>query len=826
MNESSENNISANSVDCIYTKENNINILKMGSEKQFPEGMDVQNTSLFQDLKLKRRRLKHLLASVTATNDMVSTKSYSEADSDRHSDNSSESGESGYVSFASSSSLLEERCKRIQEDAPIKAESNALILPPPFTGQIDGVPNTMHVGVAYLGIPDGVFLPNGQAENAPNGLQNFDTMKMELMPVVTSISENIPLNGMASIPVSTMVGKMGSGLQPVFFTTMPSGFIMTSGGPVPVMKPTIISSKDIKMNDQIQKRNVAGNPSVMCGQDSFCEEDQQKKRALETDFIEHYTNGNFMYHGHMTFQSSMSTTSMNPKVDIGNEERYQLEPLVCAICNDKATGLHYGIITCEGCKGFFKRTVQNKRVYTCVGSGDCEINKVQRNRCQFCRFKKCLQMGMVLAAVREDRMPGGRNSGAVYNLYKVKYKKHKRSGQSGKVYKQKVARIHMESSQQMVMEPVSSKPQTIASFTTSSTSHVQTPSCYGGLQSSYFQIRDHVERVEKKESLDNYSHALHDSFDRHEEWNDNGGKMYSKVGRARDGHRHEVSQVMGKEGSDTEVKMAKSTSHHTTGQCVKEVEIRDSRYSENLVSPSHVHQKKSNFSFLISELLQCDSMLDIANLHEVKQIIGSGKGVTEVLCRLGDEIVMKLVHWTKQLPFYSELTTDIHSQMLSDKWHELLLLITTAYKAVTSSENMEKLTYGELYAENFSKLQMYLNHMFSKDFELEQLQAEVGETLGKITHVMLRFIQMHLTREEFACLQVILLLNYTGTIPNKQLEYVQDKYSTALQDFIREQFSAEPNRYGELLLLLPHIQTASALLLQSKMIYIPFFLNA
>ena len=50
------------------------------------------------------------------------------------------------------------------------------------------------------------------------------------------------------------------------------------------------------------------------------------------------------------------------------------------------------------CKGFFKRTVQNRRVYTCVGgSGECEINKVQRNRCQYCRFKKCLQAGMVLA---------------------------------------------------------------------------------------------------------------------------------------------------------------------------------------------------------------------------------------------------------------------------------------------------------------------------------------------------------------------------------------------------------------------------------------------
>lgn len=98
----------------------------------------------------------------------------------------------------------------------------------------------------------------------------------------------------------------------------------------------------------------------------------------------------------------------------------------CMICDDKATGLHYGIITCEGCKGFFKRTVQNKRVYVCVAEGQCAITKQQRNRCQYCRFQKCLRQGMVLAAVREDRMPGGRNSGAVYNLYKVKYKKHKK----------------------------------------------------------------------------------------------------------------------------------------------------------------------------------------------------------------------------------------------------------------------------------------------------------------------------------------------------------------------------------------------------------------
>lgn len=72
--------------------------------------------------------------------------------------------------------------------------------------------------------------------------------------------------------------------------------------------------------------------------------------------------------------------------------------------------------------------MQNKRVYVCVSATagasagavrDCPMTKAQRNRCQFCRFQKCLRQGMVLEAVREDRMPGGRNGSAIYNLYKV-----------------------------------------------------------------------------------------------------------------------------------------------------------------------------------------------------------------------------------------------------------------------------------------------------------------------------------------------------------------------------------------------------------------------
>merc|ERR1719445_1283207 len=39
---------------------------------------------------------------------------------------------------------------------------------------------------------------------------------------------------------------------------------------------------------------------------------------------------------------------------------------LCPVCGDKVSGYHYGLLTCESCKGFFKRTVQNKKVYTCV----------------------------------------------------------------------------------------------------------------------------------------------------------------------------------------------------------------------------------------------------------------------------------------------------------------------------------------------------------------------------------------------------------------------------------------------------------------------------
>ena len=71
------------------------------------------------------------------------------------------------------------------------------------------------------------------------------------------------------------------------------------------------------------------------------------------------------------------------------------------------------LFSCEGCKGFFKRTVRKELTYVCRESKDCLIDKRQRNRCQYCRYMKCLNTGMRREAVQEERhrTNGGRGGG-------------------------------------------------------------------------------------------------------------------------------------------------------------------------------------------------------------------------------------------------------------------------------------------------------------------------------------------------------------------------------------------------------------------------------
>ncbi|VDL97469.1 unnamed protein product [Schistocephalus solidus] len=67
----------------------------------------------------------------------------------------------------------------------------------------------------------------------------------------------------------------------------------------------------------------------------------------------------------------------------------------CRVCGGRSSGFHFGALTCEGCKGFFRRTEETASRLVCVGGKDnCSITPRSRNACKACRFRRCLRAGM------------------------------------------------------------------------------------------------------------------------------------------------------------------------------------------------------------------------------------------------------------------------------------------------------------------------------------------------------------------------------------------------------------------------------------------------
>uniref|UniRef100_A0A8C0HQ33 Nuclear receptor subfamily 4 group A member 2 n=1 Tax=Buteo japonicus TaxID=224669 RepID=A0A8C0HQ33_9AVES len=60
------------------------------------------------------------------------------------------------------------------------------------------------------------------------------------------------------------------------------------------------------------------------------------------------------------------------------------------------------------CVAFSQRTVQKNAKYVCLANKNCPVDKRRRNRCQYCRFQKCLSVGMVKEVVRTDSLKGRR----------------------------------------------------------------------------------------------------------------------------------------------------------------------------------------------------------------------------------------------------------------------------------------------------------------------------------------------------------------------------------------------------------------------------------
>lgn len=92
--------------------------------------------------------------------------------------------------------------------------------------------------------------------------------------------------------------------------------------------------------------------------------------------------------------TALSASSPDPAANNSNLLLNTSAVSVCAICGDRATGKHYGASSCDGCKGFFRRSVRKNHLYTCRFSRNCTVDKDKRNQCRYCRLRKCFKAGM------------------------------------------------------------------------------------------------------------------------------------------------------------------------------------------------------------------------------------------------------------------------------------------------------------------------------------------------------------------------------------------------------------------------------------------------
>ncbi|GMT33753.1 hypothetical protein PFISCL1PPCAC_25050, partial [Pristionchus fissidentatus] len=125
--------------------------------------------------------------------------------------------------------------------------------------------------------------------------------------------------------------------------------------------------------------------------------------------------------------SSAFTNSRNAKADVKQEQQDPNEfwgivfpqcpknfpknvcPTYCEVCGARATGYHYQVASCNGCKTFFRRAVLGQKKFECKKGGECKnsVRKEVRVKCRSCRFDRCVETGMNPLGILSETNPEG-----------------------------------------------------------------------------------------------------------------------------------------------------------------------------------------------------------------------------------------------------------------------------------------------------------------------------------------------------------------------------------------------------------------------------------
>ncbi|CAD5124100.1 DgyrCDS12402 [Dimorphilus gyrociliatus] len=99
--------------------------------------------------------------------------------------------------------------------------------------------------------------------------------------------------------------------------------------------------------------------------------------------------------------------------------------LPCQVCGISSSGYHYGVFTCEACKVFYRRSSYKFETYKCSnGRKSCIPGTDFSFSCKYCRYKKCLDVGMSRQKIKigrysKERLDQKEQQLAVFHMNKI-----------------------------------------------------------------------------------------------------------------------------------------------------------------------------------------------------------------------------------------------------------------------------------------------------------------------------------------------------------------------------------------------------------------------
>ncbi|XP_030815566.1 nuclear receptor subfamily 2 group C member 1 isoform X3 [Camarhynchus parvulus] len=450
---------------------------------------------------------------------------------------------------------------------------------------------------------------------------------------------------------------------------------------------------------------------------------------------------------------------------------------LCVVCGDKASGRHYGAVTCEGCKGFFKRSIRKNLVYSCRGTKDCVINKHHRNRCQYCRLQRCIAFGMKQDSVQCERKPievsREKSSNCAASTEKIYIRKDLRSPlaatptfvtdnetarstgllESGMFVNIHPSAIKSEPTVLMTPDKVEACQGDLSTLANVVTSLANLSKCKDVSQSST--------ELSMIENLSNGDASLSEL--KQEQASSDVTRAFDTLAKAL--NPGESAACQNSESIDTSAQLLGGE----TSMNIVEIE-------GPLLSDAHVAFR----------LTMPSPMPDYLNVHYI--------------CESASRLLFLSMHWARSIPSFQALGQDNSISLVKACWNELFTLGLAQCSQVMNVATI---------------LAAFVNHL-QGSLQQDKLPTDRGrlvmEHVFKLQEFCNSMVKLCLDGYEYAYLKAIVLFSpdHPGLENVVQIEKFQEKAYMEFQDYVTKAYPDDTYRLSRLLLRLPALRLMSA----------------